>query len=179
MVVPEHRNLDKKYLHCRFIFFFFHFLFDIWLNFYNLFWFIFATIKWGTQKNLSKVECYYCNEMGHTKHNCPRLKRKSDKHRRGKVAGVITSETNLSTETNVVSGKTREMFRQAISNVGCSTLANNTIAASVLSNFPRYWFSWLDCRLGSVQPHDIWWNRFSLFKSCSLHPLHSNILFYR
>ncbi|KAJ6878705.1 hypothetical protein NC652_032291 [Populus alba x Populus x berolinensis] len=72
--------------------------------------------------------------MGHAKHSCPQLKRKSDKHRRGKVAGVITSETNLSTETNV--GKTREMIGQAISNVGCSTLANNTIAASVLSTSP-------------------------------------------
>jgi len=78
----------------------------------------------------------YCNEMGQTKHNCPQLKRKSDMHRRGKVAGVITSETNLSTETNVASGKTREMIRQATSNVGCSTLANNTIAASVLSTSP-------------------------------------------
>ncbi|KAJ6971638.1 hypothetical protein NC653_032227 [Populus alba x Populus x berolinensis] len=114
--------------------------------------------------------------MGHAKHNCPQLKRKSGKHRRGKVAGVITSETNLSTETNV--GKTREMIGQAISNVGCCTLANNTIAASVLSTSPGTESPDLIVDSGVFNHMTSDETVFLLFKFPSLHPLHSNILFY-
>ncbi|OMO58863.1 Zinc finger, CCHC-type [Corchorus capsularis] len=89
-----------------------------------------------SRRDFSKIECYYCHELGHTKYNCPKLKKKTDSSKMGRVAAVTSSAETLDADTHSTADQTQEIIRQVISSMSNNSMGNNSIAASALSTSP-------------------------------------------